>query len=353
MEVYELKKEYEEEWDKFVRNSRDATFFHQVGWKRVITKTYNHKPIYLMVLDKDNEIKGILPMFLMKSKIFGNRLISVPFAPYGGICANDAKAFNLLINEAMKIAKDMDVKFIEFRNLNQRYILLYRKFLYNNNVSVKSNYVTSILELSEDHEYIWRYKLTKNKRKNISRSLRSGLIAEWTDDANEFYRLYAHNMRDLGTPVHSKEFFKNILNEFSNSSKILIVRYNDEPIYSAFYLLYNNDVIINAWSSTLRKYRKLNPSDFGIWFVIKYACVNKFKCYDFGRSQIGSGNFEYKRRWSTVTIPLLYVYYLAKPSDVPDLTSRNVNRRRFAQIWSKLPVTLANIIGPRIRRHIP
>ena len=85
MEITELQREDEKAWDSYIYKSRISTFYHQIGWRNVVEKTYEHKPIYL-IAKEEGEIKGILPLFLMKSMFFGNKLVSVPFAPYGGIC---------------------------------------------------------------------------------------------------------------------------------------------------------------------------------------------------------------------------------------------------------------------------
>jgi len=106
LEVYELKKEEEKAWDSYIYKSSSSTFYHQLGWRNVVKKTYKHKPIYL-VAKENGEIKGVLPLFLMKSMIFGKKLVSVPFAPYGGACADDGIAEKMLIEEAIRITRGL------------------------------------------------------------------------------------------------------------------------------------------------------------------------------------------------------------------------------------------------------
>lgn len=341
MEICELKRGDEKAWDEYVYKSNSSTFYHQIGWKNVVERTYGHRPCYLIAKEKD-EIRGVLPLFLMKSKIFGSKLVSVPFAPYGGVCADDEKVEKSIVGEAKRLTEEFDVDYLEVR------------YLYPKNDSsfvTKSFYVTSVLELDPDQEVVWE-KLKKDKRKMILRSEKQGLTSEWTDKIDGFYRLFARNMRDLGSPVHSKEFFESILREFPNNSKIFEVKRDDEVIYAAFYLVYR-DRMINSWSSTLREYRIYLPTDFGIWNAIKYGCRNGFRYYDFGRSQLNSSNFEFKRRWGTQALPLYYLYYLNGSDRVPDFTSANPKRQKFAKIWSKMPVTLTRIVGPSLRKGIP
>lgn len=105
MEIADLRKEEEEAWDEYIFKSNSSTFYHRIGWKNVVKKTYKPKPIYL-IAKEDSEIKGVLPLFLMKSIIFGKKLISVPFAPYGGVCADNRTIENVLIEDAKRITEE-------------------------------------------------------------------------------------------------------------------------------------------------------------------------------------------------------------------------------------------------------
>ena len=110
MQITELRKEEEKAWDAYVYNSNSSTFYHQIGWRNVVEKTYKHKPIYL-VAKEEGEIRGVLPLFLMKSIFFGKKLVSVPFAPYGGVCADNETVKNALIEEAKRITEECDANY--------------------------------------------------------------------------------------------------------------------------------------------------------------------------------------------------------------------------------------------------
>ncbi|MDY6865407.1 MAG: FemAB family XrtA/PEP-CTERM system-associated protein [Halobacteriota archaeon] len=340
LEIQEFKNNDRERWEEFINNSNNSTFYHQIGWKDVVEKTYKHDPYYL-IAEEDGEIKGVLPLFLIKNKIFGKKLVSVPFGPYGGVCADNKVTEDALTEEAKRITKNCKADYLEIRNIYPKKHPSY---------VTKSFYVTSVLELNKDNNVVWKDKLSKGKRKMISRSEKKNLTLEWVDKVDGFFRLFARNMRDLGSPVHSISFFKNILHELPENSKILEVRMDDDVIYSAFYLFYK-DRMINSWSSTLKEYRKYLPTDFGIWNAIKYGCENGYSCYDFGRSQIDSSNFEFKRRWGTEAKELHYQYYLNTINKVPNSTTSNPDRQIFAKVWKKTPVLVANNLGPMIRKY--
>ena len=339
MEIQEFRKTDEKEWDAFVRRQDDATFFHLIGWKNVIEKTYKHKS-YHLIAKEDDEIKGILPLFLIKSMFFGKKLISIPFVYCGGVCTDSHNAANELINEAITITKNLSIDYLELRNRSDDI-----KFSATN-----YTFVTSILELSSDSEDVFK-KMSKNKRKTISKSEKQNLKAEWGDDVKSFYRLYAHNMRDLGTPVHSYNFFYNILDIFPDNSKILLVKRDDDVLYAALFLFYK-DTMMDFMSSTIDVYRKYYPTDFGIWSAIKYACEKGYRYFDFARSIKGSSNQEFKRRWSAETKQLYYQYYL-NTSNTPDYDLSNQKYQTFIKLWKKVSVPVAKVVGPRIRRNIP
>jgi len=328
----------EKRWDDFAKSSPSATFYHQIGWRNVIEKTYGHKPYYLFT-EEDKQITGILPLFHVNSLMFGKRLVSLPFAPYADLCATDAKAAPLLLEKSETIAKELNVDHIEFRAHSD-----------DTGLPTDLTFVTSILKLDPDSESVFR-GLPQNKRRNITKSMKRNLSVEWAVDTRDFYALYARNMRDLGTPPQSRRFFDNILLEFPGSSTILMVKLDDVVIYSAL-LLFHRDTVIDFMSSTIEEYRKYYPTDFGIWNAIKYACEKGFKYLDFGRSIKDSSNHEFKRRWGAGTQQLYYHYYLNKAHDLPHLNPSNPKYGRLSKIWRRLPLPIANRLGPIIRRNI-
>ena len=340
LEIQELRKSDEKEWDAFVREQDTSTFFHLIGWKQVIEESYKHKPYYLIAKEND-EIKGVLPLFLMKSVLFGKKMISLPFVYSGGVCAESQDAANGLVNEAITIARNLGFDYLELRNRTED-----RKISATN-----YTFVTSILELSPNSEDVFR-KMSKNKRKTISKSEKRNLRAEWGNDVKSFYRIYAHNMRDLGTPPHSHKFLCNVLRIFfPDHAKILLVKRNEDVFFAALFLFYK-DTMMDFMSSTLGKYRKYYPTDFGIWTAIKYACENGYRYFDFARSIKGSSNQEFKRRWSAETKQLYYQYYL-NTSNIPDYDISNQKYHKFINMWKKVPVPVAKVVGPKLRRNIP
>jgi len=340
----ELYKDSPEEWDTFVLGHKDSTFFHQIGWKNVVEKTYGHKPFYLVVKE-NGSIKGILPLFLMKHILFGKFLVSVPFGDYAGICADDEETSNILLKEAIKISDSNGAKFLELRNIES---------MNNGSLMTKTTRATLILKLEEDPQKLWK-SLKPKVRNQVRKAEKSGIKAEIGDKSlvRDFYNVYAHNMRDLGTPVHSLSFFENILNIFPENSNVIIVRLDGKAIGAAV-ATYFRDTMEIPWSSSLRDFFALCPNNLLYWTALEYACSKGYKLFNFGRSPWESGTFQFKKQWGAEPVQLHYQYYVNNGDEMPDYTPSTSSRFDMAiWLWRKLPVSITKLIGPRIIAGIP
>ena len=344
MKITELEREEEKAWDSYILNSNSSTFYLQIGWRNVVEKTYKHKPIYLIAKEQ-GEIKGVLPLFLMRSMIFGKKLVSVPFAPYGGVCADNKAIENALIDEAKRMTKECGADYLELRCLNENGIGLGLGLAANN------SYITFILNLSQDPNIVW--KGFNNKVRNaIRKALKSNLEIRSDNNIGDFYRLYTKNMRDLGTPPHSYAFLKNLLHEFPEHTKIVRVQYPGTTIASLFLVSFKH-TMISGWAASDRAYQNFNPNNLLYWGVIKSGCEEGYKYFDFGRSIYDSGTFRFKKPWGAEPEQLCYQYYLCNMKNMPDTSQSNPKRQRFVKFWRKLPIRLATTAGPLIRKGIP
>ena len=342
MEITELKKEEEKAWYEYVYKSNSSFFYHQIGWRNVVEKTYKHKPIYLVAKEED-EIKGVLPLFLMKSMFFGKKLVSVPFAPYGGACADNETVEKALIEEAKRITEKCSADYLELRDIIKKE---------SSKLVEKSSQVTSILELESDSNIIWN-KMKRDKRRGIKKAKEANLEIIWGQEGSkEFYAIHAQTMWYLGSPVHSLKFFGNIIQEFPDNTDIITVKYKDEAIASIFLIFFKKRAI-SGWSGSLKEYSRFYPNNLAYWEVLKYCCEKGYKFFDFGRSIPDSGIHEFKKSFGAETKHLHYQFYLKKAKDVPNITSTNPKRQKFAKAWSKLPLRLTTTVGPLIRRGIP
>jgi serine/alanine adding enzyme len=341
LDICELEKKDEMAWDDYILKSEHSTFYHQIGWRNVVEKTYKHKPIYL-IAKEEGEIKGVLPLFLMKSMFFGKKLVSVPFAPYGGVCADDELIEKALIEEAKRITKEYGADYLELRQFNGNET----RFVTND------AYVTSILKLDKNPDVMWT-AFRKSMRRYVRKAVKNNFhVTKNSKNLEDFYNIYSQNMRNLGTPAHSYSFFRNILHDFPEYTKIATIEYRGKVI-STIFLLYFKNTVIYGWGASLREYLELNPNYLLFWEIIKYSCEKCLDFFDFGRSQPNTGVFLFKEGWGAEPKQLYYQFYLNKVKKMPDTGQSNPKRQKFAKVWSKLPLHLANKVGPILRSNIP
>ena len=341
MEITELRREEEKAWDEYVYKSSSSTFYHQLGWRNVVKKTYKHKPIYL-VAKENGELKGVLPLFLMKSMIFGKKLVSVPFAPYGGVCADDGIAEKMLIEEAIRVAEECNADYLELRQFNRN----------ETELAANDAYVTSILELDKNPDVLWN-TFRKSMRRYVRKAIKNDFqVTINSKNLKEFYNIYSQGMHNLGTPAHSYTFFRNILLEFPEDTNIATIEYKDKVI-STIFMLYFKNMVIYGWGASLKEYLELSPNYLLFWEAIKDSCEKGLDFFDFGRSQPNTGVFLFKEGWGAEPKQLYYLYYLNNINKMPDTSQSNPKRQKFAGIWGKLPLKLATAIGPLIRKGIP
>lgn len=332
-----------DEWDAYVKAHPEGTCYHLSGWKDLIERSFGHKTFYLIAEDRENEIKGILPLVHLKSFLFGSPMVSLPYFSYGGVCGESYEIQDLLLNEAIKIAEKENAEHIELRHTTNVF----------NSLPVKTAKVAMRLDLSGNPEELWN-SFSSNLRRKIRKPTKEGFYWQCgrEEELDNFYIVFSTNMRDLGTPVYSKEFFRNILRQFPKSTWICTVKTKEnEPIASGFLVGFKDRLEI-PWVSSLRSYNRYYANLFLYWNILRFACESGFKVFDFGRSTLGEGTYKFKEQWGAKPVQLYWHYWLRKGRPLPQLNPENPKYRVAIYIWKKLPVSLTKVIGPRIRKYI-
>lgn len=332
------------EWDKYVLRSEAATIYHQIGWKDVIEKTFGHKPYYL-IAKENGEVKGILPLFLMQSKIFGSYLVSIPFFDYGGVIADNQEVAQKLITKAIEIAKENKVEFLELRHNIE---------IPDERLVSKTTKVSFFLTLNPDPQEIWKSVLDQNKRNKIRKANKhlSVRFCQSKEDIVICYRIFSEAMRDLGTPVYPIKLFRNIYDVFSDHVKMLLAIHEDKVVGAKIIFLFKDRVYFRFHYS-LREFFKFAPNDLLYWAAIEYACKNGYKFCDLGRCTNASGNYDFKRKFGAQEKQLYYQYYLNGRNELPDVSPSNKKFRLAIAVWKRLPLFITEMIGPKIVRNIP
>lgn len=335
----------QKEWDEYLTTNTKSCFFHQWGWRTVLEQTFHYQPVYIVAKEK-GKVCGILPLFFVKDYLRGHKLVSLPFCTEAGLLSDNAEAEQALLTRMIAIADEMGVDYAELRQKDHLLCL-------PPHFAQDKRYYTLILSLHPDPDIIW-HKLNKKARNATRKAVQAGLKVEIQPAhvfVKQFYKVYAVNMRDLGTPVDGFRLFDTITQIFKNTVKIAAVFQNDKCIGGIMLFEYHN-TIVSEWASSLRQYFSLCPNNIAYWEAIKYACGTGFKYFDFGRSLLGEGTFNFKKHYGAEPLNLNYAFYLRKGA-MPDISKTNRKRILFAKIWKQLPLPLTNRLGPSLRRRFP
>ncbi len=329
-------------WDEFVHQHPQGKIYHLSCIHRVIRRTFGHRTFYL-VARRNARIVGGLPIVTMKSRLFGNFMVSVPFFNYGGLCADDSDVKNALLERAIQIARSESVDYLELRHIERQF----------SNLACKSRKVALLLNLSEHAEILWSGFKAK-LRSQIRRPSKEGIYVKLAKDEllDDFYSVFSVNMRDLGTPVYSKNLFANML-KYCHKNSWIVVAYKDGMPLAAGFLLGYKDVMEIPWASSLRQYNHLAANMLMYWHALKFAIEQGYKKFDFGRSSPDSGTFRFKRQWGAEPVPLNWEYWLADGKAIPDMSPQNGRFQLAIRLWQKLPLSVTRIVGPSIVRNIP
>ena len=327
-------------WDAFVRGRPDGTFFHLAGWKRVIEKAFGHKTFYLAAR-RAGSVVGVLPLTLVRSLLFGNSLISNAFCVYGGILAADEEAREALSAVAIEIAKTEHVDCLEFRSVTPAH---------SGWVPKENLYVTFRRAIAADNDVNMK-AIPRKQRAMVRKGISNGLKSQCDTDVERLHHIYAHSVRNLGTPVFSKRYFQCLKDEFGDACDVVTVVQGEKPVASVMNFYFRGEVL-PYYGGGLTEARDLAANDFMYWEVMRRAADRGCRSYDFGRSKTGTGAYHFKRNWGFEPTPLTYEFYLVKAQKIPEVNPLNPKFRAFIGLWRRLPLPLTKWLGPAIVRGI-
>ncbi len=326
-------------WDEFVMGCSEATFFHRAGWQQVLERAFGHRAYYLYA-EADGRIEGILPLGHLRSRLFGNALVSLPFCVYGGVAAMSEAARAALERAARELAAQLQVDYLEFRNRAPRHGDWINKDLY----------VTFRKSLDPDPEKNF-LAIPRKQRAMVRKGIDAGLHGTLDDDIGRFYNTYADSVRRLGTPVFSKKYFQVLKEVFGADCEVLTIMQNDHTISSVM-SFYFKDEVLPYYGGGTRAAREVAGNDFMYWELMRRACARGLRVFDYGRSKQGTGPYNFKKNWGFVPEPLFYEYYLVKAKAVPDINPLNPKYRFFIETWKRLPLPLTKVLGPMISKNL-
>lgn len=331
-----------EAYDAYVTQHPEGTFFHLSGWKALIESSFGHKSFYL-IAEEHHQIKGVFPLFSVKSFLFGRSMVSLPFAAYGGILADNDDATSALYHKAVELTQAQNLDYLEIRNEKNPLP----------DLPEKSLYFVFKKEISGDNDKNFN-AIPKKARRMIRLGIKNELkgIFGGTELLNDFYGLFAFNYHRLGTPVFSKAYLKNILKTFKNKSNLLIIYKDGKPL-SGVLNFYYKDQVIPYYSGAYPDAQEWAANDYLYWALMSDAADRGCRIFDYGRSKKDTGPFHFKRHWGFEPKQLHYQYYLNRLEEMPNISPANPKYQRKIEMWKKLPIWAVNLIGPQLVRYIP
>ena len=329
-------------WDRFVHTMPAGTFFHRSGWAQVIEAAFGHTTHYSFT-ERDGAITGVLPLVRVKTLLFGDSLISNPFCVYGGPLAVDAKSEAALIAHAEALLVRTGASALEFRQQVAQPDA-------DGWVDGPDLYVTFRKAIESDHDRNMK-AIPRKQRAMVRKGIQNGLTSVADRDVGALHRIYAESVRNLGTPVFSRRYFQILMDVFGDDADIVTILDGDAPIASVMNFYFRNEVL-PYYGGGAAAARGRAGNDFLYWETMRRAADRGFLMFDFGRSKIGTGSFSFKRNWGFEPAKLHYRFRLKPGETIPDHNPLNPKYRMFIAAWKRLPLPVANVLGPFIVRGV-
>jgi serine/alanine adding enzyme len=332
-----------DEWNGFAAQRHGSTHCHRHEWSDVIGEAFGHECVYLAARGTDGRLAGVLPLVHVRSVVFGNYLVSMPFLNYGGPLATDG-AHAALVDAAVDAAGDRRAGLLELRSVVQLPV----------DLPVSHRKITVHLDIPGDGPEALFSSFKGKLRSQVRRPLKAGATVKWgPSEVGAFYDVFARHMRDLGTPVLGRRLFDAASRAFGDDMWVAVVYLDGQPAAGGVGFRWGSEIEM-TWASSRRSASKASPNMLLYWAMMERAAEEKVRTFNFGRCSPGSSTHTFKLQWGARDVPLWW-YQFSPHEDVPRGTPAPTDGR-FSwgpRVWRRLPLFVANRLGPRIVKYIP
>lgn len=329
------------QWDAFVDSHPNATLYHTWRWTEFGARVFDFPLHRLVSRDAHGGLRGVLPLILQRSLLFGRRMVSMPFFNYGGPLGVDADVESSLLDEAAELAQRERIQVLEIRDQVAR-----------TGRATRLDKVTVDLELPATAELLDK-ALGGKRRARIRRCERENpqITVGGAELAPAFYEVFAATMRDLGTPVYPQRFFRELLEQLGQDCSVVVIRIKDRVAAAALMTHYRDRTEI-PWSAGLHELRETSVNMRLYWECLKLAIGRGSRWFDFGRCSVDSGTYEFKLSWGGKPRQLHWTYPLEQADAAPK-NSGGLLRTRATSVWTRLPRPVATALGSIISPGLP
>jgi len=332
-------------WDAYVERHPRASAYHGARWPMAAAALFRLPSYYLTTRSSSGAISGVLPLLRQKSRFFGDRLTSLPYFNYGGALADDVGSHTRLLEESARLGRELGVDQIEIREIDPPPVPWPQR----------RDKATLLLDLPPTVEGLSK-QLGSKLRSQVKRAQREQPQAAFggMELLPDFYCVFAQVMRDLGTPVYPRRFFEGLLQHCADQCTVVVLRLDGAPVSSAF-LVSHRDRLEIPWAATLTAVKSRSVNMALYWEVLQFAVEHGYRVFDFGRSTIDSGPYRFKLQWGARAVPLHWAHWTPSGDHETQSVEAPEGRVRAlaTRIWSRLPMLVANRLGPLISPGLP
>lgn len=341
-QIRELNASQMASWCRFVDAQKNAPAYCSAPWRNAIKSVFGHRTRVWVAESSAGEIIGGVPLTFFRSRLFGRFAVSVPYFNYGGVLTAYTDVARALLDELQQVCERENLDHIEIRTLQPE--------LWPNSASEK---VSMVLPLPKDRQQLDRRLGAKVRAQSKKAESHQPKIRFGTRDLlDDFYRVFATNMRDLGTPVYTKKWFATLLSQTDIAATVAVVYLGGKPV-SAGFLVGHNGILEIPWASTIKS---ANAMDTNMWMyrqLLDYAVDKGYGFFDFGRSSRDAGTYRFKKQWGAQPHEHHWYYLLPPGGRMPALNPNNPKYKLLIATWKRLPVWLTKVIGPPLVKNIP
>lgn len=330
-----------EAWDAFVETRPGGTHFHRWAWRRIVERVHGHDCPYLAARDEEGELVGVLPLVRVRSLLFGDYLVSMPFVNYGGPLGSE-EATRALADRARSLARSEGDALLELRSRHELPV----------DLPVSHRKVTVTLDLPVgDPGSLWE-ALDSPVRSQVRRPRKAGAEVrfgpEWLD---AFYRLYTDRMHGLGTPAQPRELFVALRDLARDDVWFGAVLLDGRPVAAGCGVRWGEEIEM-TWAADDVAYRRDAPNMLLYWSFMERAAEEGLRTFNFGRCTPDSGTHRFKRQWGGEDEQLWW--YHAGGGDREHTPSPDEGPYSWGpKVWRRLPKPVVDAVGPRLVRYLP
>jgi len=338
-------------WDEYVLGHPWGSPYHLFAWKEAIERAYGF-PCPGLLADDDSGVRGVFPFACLRSPLRGKTFVSLPYCDFGGPAAHEPDVFRLLFQEAWRWTDSQDKALFEIRSP-------FPLPGSGQDLHPLESKARLVLDLPSGSDALFSGFKSK-LRSQVRKPLRDGLSAEigGAELLAPFYRVFCRNMRDLGSPVHSRKWFRALLQGFGERMRICVVRMPGGMPAAAGIMLCTSYSVTVPWASSLRELNRWNPNMLLYWTMLSHAADGGWERFDFGRSTPGEGTWKFKRQWGAEPAPLYWGRFRVGKTDwfpMPEaggIVSVGRGRAFSERVIRNMPVPVATFLGTRLRKYI-